>query len=80
MTFYLLDLYVIAALCLFLAVLFGGAGLVCRIGQAIDERHTPRPCDCDEPGDRSATSELCEPGECVTCDDRRAWIERERER
>lgn len=42
MTIYLLDLYVIAAVCSVLAVLCGGAGLVCWITGAIDERHTRR--------------------------------------
>ena len=84
MTFYLLDLYVLAALCVFLAVLCGGAGLVCWIGQAIDDRHTRRLCDCDEadaPDDCSVTIGPCEPGHCRVCDEAyEAEIERERER
>lgn len=82
MTFYLLDLYVIAAVCSVLAVLCGGAGLVCWITGALDDRHTRRICDCDVasgPDEWSATSGLCEPGHCNACDTWRAEIEGERE-
>ncbi|KKN79809.1 hypothetical protein LCGC14_0336640 [marine sediment metagenome] len=40
----------VAAACLLLAVLLGGAGLVYWIGQVIDDRHRRRPYESIKPG------------------------------
>ncbi|KKM91189.1 hypothetical protein LCGC14_1231060 [marine sediment metagenome] len=78
------ELYIIAFFSAWFALIAGFIWLTWRIGNAIDERHTRRSCDCDEaykPDEYSVTIGPCKPGECRVCDEAyEAEIEKERNR